>query len=170
MASNVQIALVIALVGMALVFFALLIFYLAMVILMRPGKDSSGRAKPGPEGKRGDAFIVHGASEGDDGALPREGKASGEGSDVPNLGSRAATGGCPDNEKARAETLNLKRRAALAAVAVALAYDRAQDLRSGPKPFPLPPTVLVSTWQAVRRAAELSNKGMVPRARTGGRP
>jgi Na+-transporting methylmalonyl-CoA/oxaloacetate decarboxylase gamma subunit len=45
----------------------------------------------------------------------------------------------------------LKLRAATAAVAVALAQQvNCEDTQ--PQPFPLPPTALVSTWQAVQRA------------------
>ena len=45
---------------------------------------------------------------------------------------------------------DLKLRAATAAVAVALAQHVNEDTQ--PQPFPLPPTALVSTWQAVQRA------------------
>jgi Na+-transporting methylmalonyl-CoA/oxaloacetate decarboxylase gamma subunit len=51
----------------------------------------------------------------------------------------------------------LKERAALAAVAVALA----REAEAGPQPFPLPPTALVSTWQAVLRAKQLGQRGAV---------
>jgi Na+-transporting methylmalonyl-CoA/oxaloacetate decarboxylase gamma subunit len=50
-----------------------------------------------------------------------------------------------------------KERAALAAVAVALA----REAEAGPQPFPLPPTALVSTWQAVLRAKQLGQRGAV---------
>ncbi len=49
-----------------------------------------------------------------------------------------------------------KRRAAVAAVAVALARE-AQA--SEPHEFPLPPTAIVSAWQAVQRGQLLSQKG-----------
>ncbi len=49
-----------------------------------------------------------------------------------------------------------KRRAAVAAVAVALA--REQD-RDQPHSFPLPPTAIVTAWQAVQRGRLLSQKG-----------
>lgn len=48
-----------------------------------------------------------------------------------------------------------KRRAALAAVAVALARQPAY----GPRRFPLPPTAIVSAWQAVTRANHLRRGG-----------
>jgi Na+-transporting methylmalonyl-CoA/oxaloacetate decarboxylase gamma subunit len=49
-----------------------------------------------------------------------------------------------------------KRRAALAAVAVALAI-----YKQAPHEFPLPPTALVSAWQAVMRASNVRNRGSV---------
>jgi Na+-transporting methylmalonyl-CoA/oxaloacetate decarboxylase gamma subunit len=51
--------------------------------------------------------------------------------------------------------LELRRRAALAAVAVALALE-AEDR---PRLFPLPPPVLVNTWQSVMRARHLARRG-----------
>lgn len=50
-----------------------------------------------------------------------------------------------------------KRRAAAAALALALA----QEQESGIHEFPLPPTALVSAWQAVMRASNLSKRGPV---------
>ncbi len=44
-----------------------------------------------------------------------------------------------------------------AAAAVALALQRARERRE----FPLPPTALVSPWQAVMRAAQLRQRGPV---------
>ncbi len=58
--------------------------------------------------------------------------------------------------QARADELEQKRRAAVAAVAVALAYEA--DL-SQPHDFPLPPTAIVTAWQAVQRGRLLSEKG-----------
>jgi Na+-transporting methylmalonyl-CoA/oxaloacetate decarboxylase gamma subunit len=49
-----------------------------------------------------------------------------------------------------------KRRAAVAAVALALAR---QSSTSEPSEFPLPPTALVSAWQAVMRTRMLSKRG-----------
>lgn len=51
--------------------------------------------------------------------------------------------------------IELKRRAALTAVAVALAYQSSSE----PKPFPLPETSIVSAWQAVTRANHLRRRG-----------
>ena len=55
------------------------------------------------------------------------------------------------------EEEDLRRRAALAAVAVALAQRESQAVQ----PFPLPPTALVSTWQAVMRARNLGQRRTV---------
>jgi Na+-transporting methylmalonyl-CoA/oxaloacetate decarboxylase gamma subunit len=52
------------------------------------------------------------------------------------------------------EERDQKRRAALAAVAVALVIDR-----EAPHVFPLPQTALVSAWQAVMRASNIRNRG-----------
>jgi Na+-transporting methylmalonyl-CoA/oxaloacetate decarboxylase gamma subunit len=49
-----------------------------------------------------------------------------------------------------------KRRAALAAVAVALAI-----YKQAPHEFPLPRTALVSAWQAVMRASNIRSRGSV---------
>lgn len=56
-----------------------------------------------------------------------------------------------------AEETELRRRTAVAAVAFALACEP----RDGPQPFPVPPTALVSTWQAVLRARQLGQRGSV---------
>jgi Na+-transporting methylmalonyl-CoA/oxaloacetate decarboxylase gamma subunit len=48
-----------------------------------------------------------------------------------------------------------KRRAAIAAVSVALAHLPS----SKPQPFPLPQTTIVSAWQAVTRANHLRRRG-----------
>jgi len=60
-------------------------------------------------------------------------------------------------ETARGEEEELRQRAALAAVSAALALASEE----GPKPFPLPPTALVSTWQAVMRSRQLGERGQV---------
>ncbi|MGQ9598472.1 MAG: hypothetical protein ACUVWZ_03545 [Anaerolineae bacterium] len=51
----------------------------------------------------------------------------------------------------------LRRKAALAAVAVALSLEGQEQ----PRLFPLPPTALVSTWQAVMRSKLLGQRGAV---------
>lgn len=53
------------------------------------------------------------------------------------------------------ELAALKHRAAAAAVAIALARKAGSEL----KEFPLPPTALVSAWQAVMRSNILSKRG-----------
>jgi hypothetical protein len=50
-----------------------------------------------------------------------------------------------------------RRKAALAAVSVALARERTSTSRA----FPLPPTATVSAWQAVMRAAQLRRRGSI---------
>lgn len=55
-----------------------------------------------------------------------------------------------------AQEQDRKRRAAIAAVAVALAREQ-HSLE--PHEFPLPPTAIVSAWQAVQRGRLLSEKG-----------
>lgn len=52
----------------------------------------------------------------------------------------------------------LKRRAAAAAVALALTRQAAAE---EPREFPLPPTALVSAWQAVMRSNILNKRGNV---------
>lgn len=59
-------------------------------------------------------------------------------------------------QRAHADERERKRRAAVAAVAVALARDAQQ---AAPHEFPLPPTAIVSAWQAVQRGRLLSQKG-----------
>lgn len=49
-----------------------------------------------------------------------------------------------------------KRKAAVVAVAAALAIDK-----QTPHEFPLPPTAIVSAWQAVMRANNIRNRGSV---------
>lgn len=55
-----------------------------------------------------------------------------------------------------ADEREIKRRAAVAAVAAALAHEQHEDQ---PHPFPLPPTAIVTAWQAVQRGNLLSQKG-----------
>lgn len=65
----------------------------------------------------------------------------------------------PERQKSEPEEqtidLDLKRRAAAAAVTAALA----QEARFEPQEFPLPPTALVSAWQAVMRSKILNKRG-----------
>lgn len=55
-----------------------------------------------------------------------------------------------------ADEREIRRRAAVAAVAAALAHEQHEDQ---PHPFPLPPTAIVTAWQAVQRGNLLSQKG-----------
>lgn len=58
----------------------------------------------------------------------------------------------------------LKQRAAAAAVAAALAVEaqkQAEGTTFRPREFPIPPTAIVSPWQAVRRAHLLNRRGPV---------
>ena len=54
-----------------------------------------------------------------------------------------------------ADQSELKRRAAIAAVSVALAHELTPQLHE----FPEPPTSIVSAWQAVQRSYLLSQRG-----------
>jgi len=65
----------------------------------------------------------------------------------------------PTQQEARfgAEEAERKRRAAVAAITVALA----QELDTQPHEFPLPPTAMVSAWQAVMRGNILKKRGSV---------
>jgi Na+-transporting methylmalonyl-CoA/oxaloacetate decarboxylase gamma subunit len=53
--------------------------------------------------------------------------------------------------------LDIKQRAALAALAVALAREASAELHE----FPLPPTAQVSAWQTVMRTKMLNKRGSV---------
>lgn len=54
--------------------------------------------------------------------------------------------------------LLMKKRAAVSAVAVAMALEETKD---EPQEFPLPPTAIVSAWQAVMRSNILNKRGHV---------
>lgn len=70
----------------------------------------------------------------------------------------AAAGGIPGQARPGDPDWEMKRLAAVAAVGAALAEREAMD---EPKPFPLPPAALVSTWQAVMRARQLAQRRTV---------
>lgn len=76
------------------------------------------------------------------------------------LTSRRERPGARGGEADAAER-ELKLRAATAAVAVALARQDSQTDTLPPRPFPLPPTALVSTWQAVMRARLMGQRRTV---------
>lgn len=106
MAANLVTALQITLIGMSLVFIALVILWAAMALLMRILAE-----KPSPISVSEDALR--------------------------------------DNE--------LRHKAAIAAVAVAMAREAETDLHE----FPLPPTAFVSAWQAVMRSNITRKRGNV---------
>jgi len=106
MATNMSHALLITLIGMSLVFVALMILWAAMAVLMRILAD-----KPSADTE---SEATH---------LERE----------------------------------LRRKAAIAAVVVAMARDVDTDLHE----FPLPPTAFVSAWQAVMRGNITRKRGQV---------
>jgi hypothetical protein len=56
---------------------------------------------------------------------------------------------------------DLKRRAAIAAVSVALAHELTPQLHE----FPEPPTAMVSAWQAVQRSRYLTQRALQRRLR-----
>jgi Na+-transporting methylmalonyl-CoA/oxaloacetate decarboxylase gamma subunit len=118
MSENLSLALQITLVGMGIVFAAIILLGLVMAVLVRLTADKPEAA--GEESAAGEALP---------GATP---------------GASAA-----DAQQAR-------RRAAAAAVAIALAQ---QADHSQPHAFPLPPTSLVSAWQAVMRTRILNKRG-----------
>ena len=116
MSQEMAVAVAIAIVGMGLVFAAILVIWLFISLLMRwsaktEGKSDQTEAAPGTAADR----------------------------TPPEAGAEAA----------------LRQQAALAAVAVALAL---HETESRPQPFPVPPTALVSTWQAVRRAHQFGQR------------
>ena len=60
-----------------------------------------------------------------------------------------------------ADEAELKRRAAIAAVSVALAHELTPQLHE----FPEPPTAIVSAWQAVQRSRYLTQRALQRRLR-----
>jgi Na+-transporting methylmalonyl-CoA/oxaloacetate decarboxylase gamma subunit len=70
------------------------------------------------------------------------------------------TTSAPDDTAPDPVERDLRRRAATAAVAAALARE-ASCKDAMPQPFPLPPTALVSTWQAVMRARQMGERRTV---------
>jgi Na+-transporting methylmalonyl-CoA/oxaloacetate decarboxylase gamma subunit len=63
----------------------------------------------------------------------------------------------PTITKQASDLINKKRKAAVAAVVVALAREADTELHE----FPLPPTAFVSAWQAVNRSDMLKKRGRV---------
>jgi Na+-transporting methylmalonyl-CoA/oxaloacetate decarboxylase gamma subunit len=62
---------------------------------------------------------------------------------------------------AEADLATVKRRAAIAAVSVALAHDLTPQLHE----FPEPPTTIVTAWQAVQRSRYLTQRALQRRLR-----
>jgi Na+-transporting methylmalonyl-CoA/oxaloacetate decarboxylase gamma subunit len=114
MSDSIYVALQITLIGMGLVFAAILVLWGLMAILVR--------VAPEHQKEGGQADIA------------------------------------PDNDKSEQ-----KRRAAAVAVAIALAQQA--DIAE-PHAFPLPPTAIVSAWQAVMRTRMLNKRGPTRRGRT----
>jgi Na+-transporting methylmalonyl-CoA/oxaloacetate decarboxylase gamma subunit len=116
---NLNISLLLTVLGMGLVFATIVLFWLFMSVLVRlAGGKADG------EGGRREAAAV-------DAAVMR---------------------------RVAAREVELRRRAAMAAALAALAM---ADDEAEPGHFPLPPTALVSTWQAVMRARQLGDRGSV---------
>jgi Na+-transporting methylmalonyl-CoA/oxaloacetate decarboxylase gamma subunit len=118
MIDDVSTALLITLLGMGLVFGAIVLFWMFMSGLVRLAEG-----QPDGEGIEREAAAVDAAV-------------------MARLAGREA---------------DLRRRAALAAALAALAA--AEEAEAGPGHFPLPPTALVSSWQAVLRARQLAERG-----------
>lgn len=118
MIDSIGTALLITLLGMGLVFGAIVLFWVFMSGLVRLA----------------------------------EGRVEGDGSH-----QRAAAVDAAAMARLASHEAELRRRAALAAALAALAT--AQEEEEGPGRFPLPPTTLVSTWQAVLRARQLAERG-----------
>jgi Na+-transporting methylmalonyl-CoA/oxaloacetate decarboxylase gamma subunit len=111
MTTNLQLALQITLVGMGLVFAAIILLWGLMALLVRLAPEQ-----------------------------PRQ--------------------ELPEAEENHQADLELKRRAAAIAVAVALAQ---QNEIGELHEFPIPPTALVSAWQAVMRTSMLGKRGLTRR-------
>ena len=107
---NLSLSLQITLIGMGLVFGAILLLWIMMAVLVRLTPDREEAAEPAAE----DSPIEPVATDQD-----------------------------------------RKRRAAIAAVAVAVAHEATPKIHE----FPLPATPIVSAWQAVQRGRQLSQHG-----------
>ncbi|MEJ2211985.1 MAG: hypothetical protein P8129_23540, partial [Anaerolineae bacterium] len=59
----------------------------------------------------------------------------------------------------RVATREAELRRTAAVVAALAALVAAEEAEAGPGHFPLPPTALVSSWQAVLRARQLAERG-----------
>ncbi|MBN1660585.1 MAG: OadG family protein [Anaerolineae bacterium] len=113
---NLTTALLITLIGMGLVFGAIVLFWGFMTVLVKLAAEQGDREEVEVEAARTEALSA----------------------------ARFA-----------ASEAELRRRAALSAAVAALAEQEAASV----KPFPLPPTAFVSSWQAVMRARQLGERG-----------
>ncbi len=109
---NLSLSLQITVIGMGLVFGAIVLLWIMMAVLVRLTPDREAAEAKEPAGE----------------AAPIE----------PATSDRA-----------------LKQRAAIAAVAVAIAHEATPKVHE----FPLPATPIVSAWQAVQRGRQLSQRG-----------
>lgn len=116
MSENMVLALQISVIGMGLVFGAILVLWVLMALIVRFAVDREAES---------DEVILISAGEN------------------------------PDLDQSQPD-LDLKRLAAAAAVTSALAQ---QATSMEPHPFPLPPTPIVSAWQAVLRTRMLTKRG-----------
>ena len=107
---NLSLSLPITLIGMGLVFGAIILLWIMMAVLVRLTPDREEAAEPAAE----DSPIEPAATNRD-----------------------------------------RQRRAAIAAVAVAVAHEATPKIHE----FPLPATPIVSAWQAVQRGRQLSQHG-----------
>jgi Na+-transporting methylmalonyl-CoA/oxaloacetate decarboxylase gamma subunit len=119
MIDNLATSLLLSLLGMGLVFAAIVLFWLFMSVLVR----LAAGAPDGEEAEREAAAV--------DAAAMR---------------------------RVAAQEIELRRRAAVVAALAALAMSEEE---AEPGHFPLPPTALVSTWQAVMRARQMAERGSV---------
>lgn len=123
MSESILISIQITLVGMTLVFLALILLWWLMELLVRV---TAGRAVRSEE-------VLEAVEE-----LP------------PASGITPVAQTLPDEELSR------RQQAAVVAVSLALA-ERDRQI----KEFPIPPTAIVSAWQAVNRANMLNRRGQV---------
>ena len=107
MTTDLQLAIQITLVGMGLVFAAILLLWGFMALLVRLAPERPQQSIPEPQ----------------------------------------------DNRQA-----NTERKHRAAAIAVAIALAQLEEVNE-PHEFPIPPTALVSAWQAVMRTSMLSKRG-----------
>jgi hypothetical protein len=138
MIENLNAALLITLIGMSLVFAAIILLWGLMALMTMRLPSSLFNRKAAPETQPEEGTLEEGTLE--------------EGT----LGERTPESQASQSAAAQAAAL---------AVAVALATSRAQPSSASKSPqphqFPLPPTAIVSAWQAVNRTNILTKRGKV---------